>query len=157
TNDQSELFRQWEQMILRLNGGERARSAALVGLYLPNNVLGGGASFFVVFVYTPRAACVTLVTRSFFFDAVAVRREPDFAAVAIGAWHETQVADDRAHEWLQQGRAALAGSSPDRPSGYPEYQDPMETSVCLFHRVVAHAVSRASGESHAAGGRSELN
>ena len=154
-NNQSELFRRWEEMILRLNGGERPRSAALVVLYLPNIVLEWWPSFFVVSVYTPRTACVTLMTRGFFVDPVALRREPDFASVAIGAWHETQAADDTVHEWLQHGRAALAESEPDHPAGYPEYQDPMETSVYLFHRLVAHALSRASGEDDAAADRSD--
>ncbi len=140
-NPGSPAFERWHQAILAITGGELPAFAAIVALYRPNLILEWWPFTFVATTYVPRTPASTLMTRNFCFDPRALARVPDYGKLVKEAWHETQRADDAAHEALQRGRRLLHRRDPTAASGYEVYQCPMEESVRMFHADLLAAVT----------------
>lgn len=144
-NKGSKTFEEWQRAILTCNGGVVPARVALIVLLLPDTILEWWPFMFVCTTYTPIHVGDTLMQRDFLFDNAALDVVPGYSELAMAAWYETQVADDRAHEALQEGRRLLFERHPAARSGFEEYQNPMEESVRLFHQLLMRGLSRASG------------
>lgn len=139
-NPGSAAWERWQQAILKITGGVTPPFAAIISLYSPNIFLEWYPFTFVVTMYVPRSPERTLMIRDFFYDPRALEIVPEFPTMSKACWDENQIADDRAHEALQRGRALLHRQDPHAPSGYAVYQYPSEESVRIFHERLMAAV-----------------
>ncbi len=129
----SEVYRQWQEQVLRYYGGNLPKYGAIWLTYYPNIMVEWYPGTLVISTVIPRGteACTNIVEFYYLEDIVLFER--DYIEAERKAYHETAVEDDIICLKMHQGRKSLYQRGIEQQG---PYQSPTEDGMLHFHEYL---------------------
>ena len=126
----SDVYRQWHEVLLKYQGGQRPERGAIWLTYYPHIMVEWYPHVLTVSTLHPVSTTRTLNMVEFYYPEEIVAFEREFVEAQQAAYMETCIEDDEIGERLDAGRKALLARG-DNEVG--PYQSPMEDGMQHFH------------------------
>jgi choline monooxygenase len=126
----SDVYKQWHEVLLRYQGGERPQRGAIWLTYYPHIMVEWYPHVLTVSTLQPLGVDKTLNMVEFYYPEEIQAFEREFVQAQQAAYMETAIEDDEIGERMDAGRKALLARG-DNEVG--PYQSPMEDGMQHFH------------------------
>jgi len=133
TRPGTEVYKQWHEKVLALNGGTQPRYGAIWLTYYPNIMVEWYPHVLVISTIIPRGpeACTNIV--EFYYPEEVALFEREFVEAEQKAYAETAAEDEEICRRMNQGRKLLWQEGRDEQG---PYQSPMEDGMVHFHEFI---------------------
>ncbi len=133
----TDVYKQWHEVLLRYQGGQRPTRGAIWLTYHPHIMVEWYPHVLTVSTLHPISVDKTLNKVEFYYPEEIVAFEREFVEAQRAAYMETAVEDDEIAERMDAGRQALMRRG-DNEVG--PYQSPMEDGMQHFHEWYRRAM-----------------